>query len=230
MLRQQLAQFCQYFDPTGSDPAIARMVLVGHSMGGLVARLQVSYSGDKIWQAVANRPLEQIVAPPRTKMILAEVAYFEPLPQVTRVVYMATPHGGSALATRLVGRVGSRLVELSSETEVGHDQLVRDNPDAFSDEMARRMPTSVDLLEPTSPLLAAIRHLPTAANVRAHSIIGSGYWMPGSGDSDGVVPVVSAQLPGVMSEKMVFARHVQIHRDDEAIGELIRILHQHLIE
>jgi hypothetical protein len=35
----------------GADPAFHRMVLVGHSMGGILAHIGVSDSGRQVWDA-----------------------------------------------------------------------------------------------------------------------------------------------------------------------------------
>ena len=66
-LREQLQQAVATVDPLGTDPALRQMVLVGHSMGGLLSKLQVTSSGSAIWSRVANRPLETIVADEGTK-------------------------------------------------------------------------------------------------------------------------------------------------------------------
>ena len=111
--------------------------------------------------------------------------------------------------------------------QIQHQQLVRDNPDAFSNEFRRRIPTSVDLLSPNSKLLQAIDRLPKNENVEFHSIIGDTCWFLDGGRSDGAVPVASARFPGATSEKIIRARHGDLHRAPEGIAELFRILRQH---
>ena len=44
-LRRSLSDIVKEVDPEGRDPALRRMVLIGHSQGGLLARLMVSESG-----------------------------------------------------------------------------------------------------------------------------------------------------------------------------------------
>ena len=123
--------------------------------------------------------------------------------------------------------MGNLHVAAAQLTQERHDQLVRDNPDVFSDELTRRFPTSVDLLEPTSPILNATARLPYRLGVITHSIIGEGRYTVGSGPSDGVVPVESARLRGASSEMFVTARHSQLPHDDEVIVEVMRILAEH---
>ena len=143
------------------------MVLIGHSMGGLVAQMQVTYSGDIIWQAAATRPFNTIVTDPATRADLAAAFFFQPSPDISRVIYIATPHRGSSDATRCVGRISSALIEEPPDWAERHAQLVRDNPDAFRDELQREDPNSIDLLEPDSLILQATERLPYRHGVGA---------------------------------------------------------------
>ena len=54
-------------DPTGADPALNQMLLIGHSMGGLVSKLQIIHSGETLWASAANRPLAAIKTSPEAK-------------------------------------------------------------------------------------------------------------------------------------------------------------------
>ncbi len=165
-LREQLQQAVATVDPLGTDPALRQMVLVGHSMGGLLAKLQVTSSGSAIWSRVANRPLETIVADEGTKARLRRDVFFEPSPLVRRVVFVGTPHGGSSLASNCVGRLTSWYIEPSPEATSIHQMLIQSNPNTFSPDLKDGFPNSVALLEPNSPLLAALRQMPVNPQVR----------------------------------------------------------------
>lgn len=229
-LRRQLLHAKWQLDPTGSDVALSRMILVGHSMGGLISKLQVSHSGTQLWNSVACVPLDRIVTTPSTRQDLAEAFFFQPSTFISRVVFIGTPHRGSPWANRPIGRWSSSLVEEPPAMQQEHRQLVRDNPAVFSQEFARRIPTSIDLLEPDSPLLQAIDRLPHARRVQFHSIVGSGFWTLGAGESDRVVPVESARKSGVVSEKFVDARHWDLHKSPAGVAELLCVLRRHLQE
>jgi hypothetical protein len=203
------------------------MVLVGHSMGGLISQMQVTYSGDTIWQAAATRPFNTIITDPTTRERLAASFFFSPSPDITRVIYIATPHRGSSQATRLVGRVSSALVEQPPEWTARHAQLVRDNPGAFREELERGIPNSIDLLEPDSLILQATDRLPYRMGVSLHSIVGDDRWTLSQGPSDGVVPVSSARLGGGQSELIVVARHTEVQRAPATVREVICILNRH---
>lgn len=228
VLRRQLRQIRETYDPMRQDPAISQMVLIGHSMGGLVAKLQVTDSGDRLWRAVARQPLASVVTSEDTRRQLQKAFFFQPSVDVTRIVFIGTPHAGSAWARRPIGRLGSALVEESPDTNARHTQLVRDNPNLFREELRDRFPTSIDLLEPKSPLLAATASLPFSSTVRLHSIIGDHKTTWNGESSDGVVPVSSARLLGVTSEMTVDAKHEALHRNPATVVEVVRILREHL--
>ena len=82
VLRRQLHEVQLQMDPSGSDAALSGVVLIGHSMGGLVSKLQVTYSGNQLWESVSCLPFESIVTTPATRMDLAESFFFDPSPIV----------------------------------------------------------------------------------------------------------------------------------------------------
>ena len=55
----------QLLDPPRQEPALDQMVLIGHSMGGLLSRLQTIQSSDDYWRLVSNEPFPQIKADPK---------------------------------------------------------------------------------------------------------------------------------------------------------------------
>lgn len=226
-LRQQLVGIRFTYDPQRCDPDLSRMVVVGHSMGGLVSKMQVTYSGDAIWRAAATRPFDSIITSSATRADLAAAFFFAPSPDIDEVIYIATPHRGAATAQRLVGRISSALVEERPERQAQYDQIVRDNPGIFREELSRHIPTSIDLLEPDSQILQATQTLPYRYGVRIHSVVGDETWSLGEGPSDGIVPVSSAYLPGVHSNLVVDARHTQVQRRSETVREIVCILTQH---
>ena len=230
VLRRDLCVALSQLKQINADPALDHVVLVGHSMGGLIAKAQISFSGDKLWFAAANRSLSQITADQDTRNRLDESFYFAPQPSVRRVVFVAVPHRGSTLATRLVGQIGTALVEPEPVQKKWHRQLVRNNPGVFSDELRRRIPTSIDLLKSDSKLLQALYCLPVSNNVSMHSIIGNGRLSIGDGRGDGVVGITNARHPLVKSEYFVRATHTDIHRRPETVREIWRILSLHYDE
>lgn len=228
-LREQTQAAVARLDPQGQDPALTQMVMVGHSMGGLVSKLQVTYSSSTIWDAYANRPLPEIQGEPQNLDTLWRLFFFEPQPFLKRVVFIGTPHRGSAQASQIAGRFASVFVREPADRQQAHRALVTENPGVFAPEFERRIPTSVDLLAPESRLLAAMSRLSIAADVRIHSIVGVLSGRLGQ-PSDGIVPVSSALHPGVLSEYFVDVRHAQLTQHPETMAEVTRILAEHLRE
>ena len=155
-LRESLLQAKQLYNPDGRDPAFDQMVLLGHSMGGILSRMMAVSSGDKLWRLYSDRPFDDILGPRPVLDELRRYFFFEPLPFVSRVVFLATPHRGSDYSRGVVGRVSSNLI---SEPDSIHKllyQLVKDNPDAFDSRRFRRFPTSIETLDTDSPILAAL--------------------------------------------------------------------------
>lgn len=226
-LRRELEELRSLVDPERTDTALDRVLIVGHSMGGLIGKLQVMRSDDRLWRSIASKPIEEIAIDPQGRERLAESLFFEPSPMVSRVVFIGTPHQGSFWAERCIGRLASNLVRESPEVRQRHQQVLDDNPGVFSAELSRRAPSSIDLLNPSSNLLQAIGSLPIAPQVPYHSIIGTGCWIPTIGDSDGVVPVRSALLPGATSITAVNSRHTRMPSDPMVIERVMGIMREH---
>ncbi len=199
------------------------MILVGHSMGGLISRLMVTDSGDKLWQGIFNKPLERTPLSRESKKIFTESLVFSARPEAGEVIFIASPHRGSDLAS-------GWLVELAAKLIRAPQSLLRISLDTaqylISDadnRKAQRAPTSVDTLSPTNPFVKTINEIPLRRGVPYHSIIGD----RGKGDtpnsSDGVVPYWSSHLDGAVSEKVVPSDH-SAHQNPEAITEVLRIL------
>lgn len=227
-LRGMLVRIRQTYDPNYLDPAMGRMVLVGHSLGGLMSKLQVTKSGDRMWQAIAVAPFTAVRAPQDILLRLSQGLFFEPVPNVRRVVFIGTPHRGSDMAQRVAGRIGSSLVSFGSEEDATWRELVDGNRQVFRAEVTDRRPTTIDFLEPDSALLLALERLPIRAAVDLHSIIGTGVIKPFAGPGDGVVSVESAQHCGD-STFLVDTTHEELHKVPESIDEVARILRLHAV-
>ena len=238
-LREQLTTLHDAY--AEDDPAYEQMVLLGHSMGGLISKLQVTESGTALWDLVSNRELEGIRTDDETRERLRQTFFFEPLPFVTRVVYLGTPHHGSRISSAPLGRFGSYLVQIPRKLRISQQELVRDNPGAFKSLYRNGVPNSVDLLAPKHPVLEAMNQLPYGPGVVKNNIIGDAnlaaykysvvndFLTNGAAreEGDGVVPVASARIPDVDSEIAIPATHGKVHRHALATREVERILALH---
>jgi pimeloyl-ACP methyl ester carboxylesterase len=236
-LRGELAKMRQTLDPEGVDPALNDMVLVGHSMGGLVSRLLTVDGGDDFWRLISATSLDRLQLQAGTRDELRQTFYFQRQPYVTRAIFLGTPHHGSKLSPSLLGRLGARLAGLPREVMAITRDVLDDNPQAVTSLRAENL-TSIDLLAPDAPALQLIAHRPRPPAVHYHSVIGvtgrsdlllerlfgGGYCQP----SDGVVPYSSAHLEDVDSELVVPADHFHVHQHPLAVLEVRRILLEHL--
>lgn len=227
-LREALSEVRQTMDPQGADPALDQMVLVGHSMGGLLAKMMLQDSGEALWDLVGTRPFADLRATPEQRDLLQRLYFFKPLPSVRRVIFISTPHRGSELGDLFLGRMVDRLIRLPSSLRATYKAVLKQNSaDFFAASLRDGLASSVDNLSRNNPLLMTLQRLPFAAGVPYHSIIGQKEPGPVEDGSDGIVPYLSAHLDGAASELVVPANHsAQDH--PAAIREIRRILMIHL--
>ena len=227
-LRKQLESLIAECNAQGHDDALQKTVIIGHSLGGLVAKLQVTDSGTILWNSVARVPLDQIIAAAEEHHQLAEQFFFTPSPHIKTAIFIATPNEGSPWAKRPVGKVASKMVKYSPDQTTIHRALIENNPDIFSPTMQRRSPTSIDLMNPDNELLQAIQKLPLAPWVQSYAIAGTGgSFCSRMGSSDGVVTIHSATTPPSSKTFYVDAVHTDILRYDKTINIVSQILRSH---
>jgi len=230
VLRRELSATISTFDPDHRDSAMSNMMLVGHGMGGLIAKLQVTSSGDTIWRAVANRPIGQLRTSDAQRQRLFDLFYFEPLPFVSRVAFMGTPHDGAMTAGNAIGQTASHCIQMSTQQIIEHRVLMNNNPGVFTPEVERRIPTSIDMLSPSSCLLQSLQGLCPGPELQMHNIIGTGLPSPLQGPADGIVAVDSARHPGVSTERLVHTSHQRLHDDPETFEEIKCVMVRHAWE
>jgi pimeloyl-ACP methyl ester carboxylesterase len=97
LLREALRDAVRKLDPAGIDPALSEMVVIGHSQGGLLAKAMVVDAGDRVWNAIAYKPIDEVDLSPERRDLLRRAIFIKPMPNVRRVVFIATPHRGSYL-------------------------------------------------------------------------------------------------------------------------------------
>ncbi len=124
LLRESLTEAVARFDPEGDDACLRQMVVIGHSQGGLLTKLTAVDSGTRLWANVSSRPLEEARVSEETRDLLRRAMFVKPLPFVQRLVFIATPHGGSYRAGAIVQWLVARLTSLpTTVTRVGSDLL-----------------------------------------------------------------------------------------------------------
>ena len=208
-------------------PNHKRVVLIGHSMGGMICRLMMTDAGDKIWRdffatSPAKTPLSS-----DTRKLLEESLVFNHRPDVQRVIFISTPHRGSKFASGWIGRIGAALVRTPRLFASVYNST---KPLLVSDPAARtlkRMPNSVDTLEPNDRFVQAVDKLPITRGIPYHSIMGDRGRGNTPKSSDGIVPYWSSHVDGAQSELIVDSGH-GAQTNPEAIKEVDRILKENL--
>jgi pimeloyl-ACP methyl ester carboxylesterase len=228
LLREALRDAVHKLDPAGTDPALSEMVVIGHSQGGLLAKALVVDTGDRVWDAIAYKPFDEVNLSPERRDVLRQAVFIKPLPYVRRVIFIATPHRGSFLTeypvTELLGRFLTLPVRI---LQIGAD-LAR-NAGEFKVNPRNLGSGSLFGMTPNNPVLQTMAATPIASGVHAHSIIAVKGDGPVEGGNDGVVEYSSAHIDDVDSEYIVRSSH-STQSNPYTIEEVRRILLLHAAE
>ena len=227
-IRKAIEETLHHFDPSGRAVASNHIVLIGHSMGGVIARLLVSSSDDKLWGVVQARPNLSDEQKQKLRQRLTPYFQFEPMPQVTRAVFLAAPHRGTPVAQWKLARWIGGLIRLPlTLLEEGKNITSAIQGKNAEPGTPARIPNSIDNLSNEDPFIKASSTLPISPTVRYHTIVGV-YKSKGplAESDDGVVPYTSSHLEGADSELSVPSWH-DVQETPQAIIELRRILRLH---
>jgi pimeloyl-ACP methyl ester carboxylesterase len=208
-------------------PNHKRVVLIGHSMGGLICRLMITDAGDKIWRDYFSTPPAKTPLASDTRKLLEQTLVFNHRPDVESAIFISTPHRGSKLASGWIGRIGASFVRTPRFFTSIYSST---KPLLVADPAARRlnrMPNSVDTLEPNDRFVQAVNKLPITPVIPYHSIMGDRGRADTPNSSDGVVPYWSSHLEGARSELIVNSDHGAQY-NPQAIREVARILKRNL--
>jgi pimeloyl-ACP methyl ester carboxylesterase len=218
-------------DPEGTAQARSGMVLIGHSLGGVVARMLCVESGDALWSAAFTVPPEPVRAHAAEGTDIESVFRFQPYPGVSRAIFMAAPHQGSPNADRWIGKVFRALVGGRSPEIQALSRFAREHPDMVHEVLRatyqQARVNSISSLQVSQPIRRAGQSLMPACGIAYHTIAA---FLPGEEPaSDGAVPLSSALLAGAASTLVVKSGH-DVYDHDQAVAEVLRILREDLIE
>ena len=211
-----------------SLPGHKPIIYVGHSMGGLIGRLMLTDSGDSLWNESFIQQPEKTDHTPEEIQFMRDLLVFRHRDDISRAIFISTPHRGAKLAANPASQMAARLVKTpaffiglgKTLTQVLH-----------RDEGAYRIdhiPCSIDTLSPSNPFVKAIDRLPIANGVRYHTITGDRGRGNSPNSSDGFVPYSSSHLEGASSELIVPSGH-RAHRHPLGIREVLRIVRSHIL-
>ena len=212
------------------SPSAKNAVLIGHSMGGIIARLLVSDANlvQPALKMLNNRKYDKFKNDP----IFKERLTIKSVPNFDRAIFLSAPHRGTEFADRWFTLAARKIIKLPGAflgaladsiddrdinaknflKDVGHG-LIQNGPS--------------DLSRNSKFTLVTENVMPKKGMIY-HSIMGND---TDSTDpnvmSDGIVPYTSSHLDGAVSEKIIKGGH-SIQETPEAVLELRRILRLHL--
>ena len=213
-------------------PAKKDAVLIGHSMGGIIARLLVSDADvtNKALAMMNNRQLNKYQKLP----IISQRLVIKDIPNFSRAIFLATPHKGTDYADRWFTKAARKIIRipgafLSAITDSiqTQDLDVKELLTQIDHGLIQNGPSD---LSHQSKFMELTKDINPRKGLMFHSIMGN---ITDSDDlniiSDDVVTYQSAHLDGAVSEKIIKGGH-SIQETPEAILELRRILRLHLIQ
>jgi pimeloyl-ACP methyl ester carboxylesterase len=222
-LRQSIEQAVAQLGGVKADPALGKMTLIGHSQGGLLTKMLVINPGDQLWNGVSTKPLDALKLSDKSRALLLAGLFPTPLPEVQRVVFIATPQRGSYVAGFSISHLIGRLVRLPlSVTEVAKDIVTGNGTSVLAGKTKMRL-GSINGMSPNSPFIQTLAAIPVVPGVHVHSIIPVATNGPLSEATDGVVAYSSAHIEPVDSELIVHSGH-STQSTPETIAEVRRIL------
>ena len=218
-LREELARADKLY------PNHRPYVVVGHSMGGMLAHMQVVTATQAMWEKTLGQTAKSIFRQNSSDSLIVRATIFQANPRIKRVVFICTPHRGSEMASSGLGRFGISLISLPLNIATKMKDALTSADLVQLTGSSKRLPNSITGLKPSNPGLPVINSAPIS--VPYHSIIGD----RGKGDSpnstDGVVPYWSSHLDGAQSECIVPGPHGSCELP-QTIAELDRILRLNL--
>ncbi len=207
------------------------IVVIGHSMGGMIARVLMTDSGMEIWNSFFDTPPDKTPLSDQARAILTKTLIFKHRPEISRVIFCSASLRGAYLATDFFGRLGNKIIGAPPDlTGIGKELAMLSKPRAADGQKLKRAPNSIDALDPSNRFVTTIDKIPLAKGIPYNSIIadrGKG----GNKDrtkpqsSDGIVPYWSSHLDGAQSEVIVPSDHWS-NRSPGGIAEVRRILLQ----
>lgn len=229
VFREEIRKATEYARQHGPLDKWNRMVIVGHSMGGVVSHSSLIQPGERVYDSFFDKPIGQLKVDSETRDGIRRLTLYQPLQSPKRVIFMATPHQGSPLADRFFSHWAANLIRLPKKLTIDLlDVAMTEIGDVIQD---GRLPparnTSIGTLSPSYKGYPAMNHSPFRANLKRHSIIGDGGKGNSPDSSDGIVPYWSSHISPVESELIVPAHH-SLTGHPETIAEVQRILQLHL--
>ncbi|MBT8045016.1 MAG: hypothetical protein KJO79_08700 [Verrucomicrobiae bacterium] len=230
-LKREINRLYGYYAQAGHRRVAKQMVIVGHSLGGLLTSVQIRNIDKNLMSRIFSSPVDENKLNPAA---IKDYRYLinGPRPDfVKRVIFISTPHRGSRNADIYPIRLLSNLIKIPQnllflkvpETSAALTDFGRS---LFGPE---KKENSLSLLQSRSATLKILSDSPIYKNIPYHSIIGDRGRGNTPDSTDGVVDYKSSHLDGAQSELIVPSGH-DAYEHPLAIREMIRILRLNLDE
>jgi hypothetical protein len=226
LLRKQMDEIKKQY-PDHND-----MVVIGHSMGGMISRTLMTDSGMTLWNATFDKSPEEMPMSEETRTIMKDALIFGHRKEIDRVIFMSPSHRGANMATGFMGKLGSKLIGGPKAILNGDTSALQLAKPSATGAQLKKMPNSVDFLNPENRFVKTLDTLPLAKGIPYHSVLGD-RGKGGNRDhtkpisSDGIVPYWSSHLDGAESEIIIPSGH-WTNQHPQGIEEVKRILYLHL--
>ncbi|MDO5552276.1 MAG: alpha/beta hydrolase [Planctomycetia bacterium] len=231
-LRDDLTEIRATLDPEHKQRKLDEMVLIGHSMGGLIAEMQTMDSGTHFWNLISDHSFDEVELDPEIKAELQDWFFFQANPSVRRVITIATPFEGSDSANDITKWFANRLIAMPSQFSQVVTSFLDSQSRLIKDDRMLKIRTSVASLAPECPVYKAMDSSHLADNVTRDNIVGvlpeleSRWYSPVK--SDGVVEWKSSHRQNASSETIIPAPHMTVHTHPAAIFQTLCLLKDHL--
>jgi len=236
-MRLDLEQIKQILDPLDQSESLKEMILVGHSMGGLVSLMQTLDSEEELWKMVSQVPVGELEGAEEAKELLQQTFFFHANPDVARVITIASPFQGSDFASNGLRWASRKLFTLPQREADQIKRLVKRNRQQLVPGGLLDTVTSLDSLAAGVPIFEWLVSATASEEIRYHNVYGripQRSWLnpksPPTFLGDGIVSLESAQHHRAESQYPVNEHHSDVHQNPACIYEVRRILVEHLIE
>src|SRR5262249_15040799 len=170
-LRESLQEAVHRLDPQGKDLALQQMGVIGHSQGGLLAKMTAIGTGTKLWDSFSSKPLDQLKISSETRDLLQRALFIKPLPFVRQVIFISTPHRGAYAAGLSIAQWVGKFVRLPQTLAGSMGDLLTGNAAAIRLDPSHPKIGAWNGMTPGSPLVKALAPIPLPPGGTGASII-----------------------------------------------------------
>lgn len=230
VIRQAFQAMRAHYDPAHGDPAWDQAVVLGHSLGGPIARLLTSHSDHQFEQILFTRPWNELAMSDQIRQAAETAIFFEPVTEFKRVIYLAATMRGSRIADHVEARALSAVLPRRRLLEAFYNEIITNNGlDAFQPAYRQRMPSSIDNQSPESPMLSVTNQLRQEPDVRSHAIQANiTPILPRQASTDGLVPYQSSYIEEAISQRHLPLQDHFCTHDPRTLDEIRRILRENI--